>query len=149
MIIGYITLADILGWYLSVIGRPTTADAREENFFYPLLFLYTLWSCRLNPERSSIPSTTQITWLGTQASQRDVLLSSAVEGDSCHASKVALGATIASNKLTREKIRLMRRELVISRLPGLSWKGDRADDRTIGPQLGHCAETYPFLLLLG
>ncbi len=71
---GYVTHADLLSWFLSVVARPPTADATEENYYYPLLYLYTTRTLELILDSSRLPSATVITWLGTQASHSTSIL---------------------------------------------------------------------------
>ncbi len=167
----YCTQYDLLGWFLSVVGR-APGDANVDNYFRPALFLYARWCAEMAGDRSVSPFMAQITWLDRRGAAQPVLVAphlpdgaddadgGADDGDDdggdggdeqqpgAEQLRMALGASIGATRIMKSTVRLMRYHLLKEAAPGLP-----ADDVSLvrrgAQRLGHCAETYPLLLLLG
>ncbi len=145
----YYSLYDMLGWYLSVVGE-TPADANRENYYKPLLFLYTMW-CMKTAGLAKVPRTTQITWLDAAppAPKLVHLALGMLDGDTelDENIRVALGASIAASTLVKHTVRLARYDLLKEHIPEVPPE----EVSLLEPpaqKFGHCAETLPFLMII-
>jgi hypothetical protein len=145
----YFGLYDVLGWYLSVVGR-SPADATTENYFKPVLYLYTVWCYKAAGSASPLPSTTQITWLNAHPAPKPIILTPQLPHTDAELDpdlSIALGASIGATGPIKQTVLRGRYALLDENIPGLP-PPHASLVRRGGQNLGHCAETYPILQLL-
>ncbi len=132
-----------------MVGR-SPDDATTENYFKPVLFLYTVWCYKASSSVTMAPNTTQITWLNAHPAPKPIILTPQLphaDDKLNHELSIALGASIGATGPMKQTMLRARYALLDENIPGLP-PPDASLVRRGGQNLGHCAETYPILQLL-
>lgn len=128
------TAFDLIGWLFSVSGA-SPEGANRDNYYYPLVALYTMFCRRVSSTKKKEPQMVQITWF-TQGTK----------------TRVALGANLDKPApVTKTAARVRRRDQMVNLTlitiaeQDTSFVGDPNGSQ--GQLFGHCAETFPFIYI--
>ncbi|KAG2365626.1 hypothetical protein BDR07DRAFT_1549141 [Suillus spraguei] len=122
------TLFDLVGWIFSVTGL-IPDDATAADYYHPLVILYGQWCQTLLGKKDKQPQVVQITWFTQESIKR-----------------VCLGSSLDKPKKARKDS--ARENILVP--TGLAKEDERNKSYMPGDEgqlIGHCAETFPALLI--
>ncbi|KAF9223280.1 hypothetical protein BS17DRAFT_131870 [Gyrodon lividus] len=142
----FFIIFDLLGVFLSLMGpAPTTGTApTPKNYFLPLLVVYAKWCTKLAPETNQCPTVVQVTW----STDNDTLypfLGASARGYA-HGTE---GPPQQWTSLVQETRHGHLNGILQAPYTNFGTSPGIAEDAENGTNFGNCAETYPFLYVLG